>query len=217
MIRASLRLTVAMAGFLWLSLTVAAQEASPRWQTIGPGGGGALFLPTISPSDPKRVLVSCDMTGAYISDDAGQSWRMFNLRGRIRFFVFDPHDASVIYAQTIGLWRSTDDAHTWQLIYPDPKIVSGVSMANDHAGETLLTSGSPMGEITALAVDPTNTKFLYAGFRQGDDSQIRVSSDSGRTWDPDDRSRRGENSLRRQSARHLRLWRKLRRSRHTPS
>ena len=114
MIRASLRLTVAMAGFLWLSLTVAAQEASPRWQTIGPGGGGALFLPTISPSDPKRVLVSCDMTGAYISDDAGQSWRMFNLRGRIRFFVFDPHDASVIYAQTIGLWRSTDDAHTWQ-------------------------------------------------------------------------------------------------------
>ena len=154
------------------------------WQVIGPGGGGALFLPTVSPTDPLRVLVACDMTGAYISDDTGQSWRTFNLRGRVRFFAFDPHDANIIYAQTIGLWRTTDDAHTWQLIYPDPKTVTGVSMANDHAGETLLTTGPPTGEIAALAVDPSDSKILYAGFRQGDTFQIRVSSDWGKTWQP---------------------------------
>ncbi len=153
-----------------------------HWEVIGPGGGGALFLPTISPTDPKRILVACDMTGGYISDDGGQSWRMFNLRGRVRFFAFDPRDANVIYAQSIGLWRTTDDAHTWQLVYPDPKSVTSVSMANDHAGETIVTSGPPPGQVTALAVDPTNSTVLYAGFRQGDTFQIRISSDSGRTW-----------------------------------
>lgn len=44
-----------------------------HWEIIGPGGGGAQFLPAISPHDPKRVLVACDMTGSYLSDDAGLS------------------------------------------------------------------------------------------------------------------------------------------------
>src|ERR1700733_3757335 len=89
---------------LCVASELSAREESLTWHVIGPGGGGALFLPTISTVDPKHILVACDMTGAYISDDAGQAWRMFNLRGRVRFFVFDPHDANVIYAQSIGLW-----------------------------------------------------------------------------------------------------------------
>jgi len=157
---------------------------SSQWAVTGPGGGGALFLPTISPTDPNRIVVACDMTGAYISNDAGQSWRMFNLRGRVRFFAFDAHDANVIYAQSIGLWRTTDGAHTWQLVYPDPKAVTGVSMANDHAGEILLTSGPPTGQITALAVDSYDSKILYAGFRKNDSFQILTSLDWGKTWQP---------------------------------
>ncbi len=51
------------------------------WSVIGPGGGGALFLPTVSPHDPRTVLARCDMTGAYITNDAGGSWRMFNCAG----------------------------------------------------------------------------------------------------------------------------------------
>ena len=70
-----------------------------RWRVIGPGGGGAQFIPTISPHDPHIMLVGCDMTGAYITRDGGQSWRMFNLRGRVHFFLFDPKDPQVIYAR----------------------------------------------------------------------------------------------------------------------
>jgi photosystem II stability/assembly factor-like uncharacterized protein len=178
------RVTVVLAVLLFSSFSNAAIPAhSSSWQVVGPGGGGALFLPTISPTDPRRILVACDMTGAYISDDAGQSWRMFNLRGRVRFFAFDPNDENVIYAQSIGLWRSLDDARTWQLLYPDPKTVTGVSMANDHAGETILTSGTPSEEITALAIDPATSKILYAGFRRGDSFQVQMSHDWGRTWE----------------------------------
>lgn len=34
------------------------------WRVIGPGGGGSMFYPTISPHDAARVLVACDMTGS---------------------------------------------------------------------------------------------------------------------------------------------------------
>src|SRR5881296_4362680 len=75
-----------------------------NFKIIGPGGGGAMFHPTISPHNPNTVLVSCDMTGAYITHDGGKSWRMFNLRGVVEFFVFDPLDANTLYAQSVGLW-----------------------------------------------------------------------------------------------------------------
>src|SRR5262245_41467959 len=60
----------------------------------------------------NTVLVSCDMTSAYISHDGGKSWRMFNLRGVVEFFVFDPNDRNVIYAHATGLRRSSDNGET---------------------------------------------------------------------------------------------------------
>src|SRR6516162_10015926 len=84
-----------------------------RWQVIGPGGGGAQFYPTISPHDPKRVLVACDMTGSYLTEDGGSTWRMFNLRGSTRFFEWDPNDPKVIYAGNTMLFRSTDAGRSW--------------------------------------------------------------------------------------------------------
>src|SRR5438105_13864679 len=96
----------------------APSQASNHWQLIGPGGGGSLFEPTVSPRDPDHVLVACDMTGSYRSEDGGTSWQMFNLHGRVKFFVFDPQDDKVIYAQSIGLWRSENGGRNWRLIYP---------------------------------------------------------------------------------------------------
>ena len=51
-----------------------------QWTILGPGGGGTMVDPTISPHDSRLVVERCDMTGAYITTDAGSSWRMFNLR-----------------------------------------------------------------------------------------------------------------------------------------
>src|SRR5258708_31927743 len=124
------------------------------FKVLGPGGGGSMFNPTISPHDPNTVLISCDMTGAYITHDGGQSWRMFNLRGGVRFFVFDPLDAKVMYAQATGLLRSTDSGETWKLVYPKPANIKSIVMRSDHSDENLVADPDPLGAIAALAIDP---------------------------------------------------------------
>src|SRR5687768_4379361 len=69
-----------------------------EWRVVGAGGGGAMFRPTISPLNSNFAFVSCDMTGSYVTENGGDSWRMFNLRGVVDFYVFDPLDPNVVYA-----------------------------------------------------------------------------------------------------------------------
>jgi photosystem II stability/assembly factor-like uncharacterized protein len=168
--------------FVFLLLTAAAFAVRPGdFKVVGPGGGGAMFNPTISPDDPNTVLISCDMTGSYITHDGGQSWRMFNLRGVVRFFVFDPTDPKVMYAQATGLWRSTDGGESWNLVYPAPEKIKTIVMRSDHSDEDLVSDDDPMGLLTALAVDPEDSKVLYA---TGDKAHLAlfVSRDWGKTW-----------------------------------
>ncbi len=155
------------------------------WKIIGPGGGGAQFLPTVSPHSSRRVLVSCDMTGAYISQDGGDSWRMFNLRGTVRFLVFDPVDPDTIYAATIGLWRSTDGGKTWNLVFPSPSAVERIEMPDDHADARLAVAGGGHPMMTALAVDPADSRILYAAISDTGTASFQISQDRGATWRKD--------------------------------
>ena len=157
-------------------------RASRPYTVIGPGGGGAMFNPTISPHNPAEVLVSCDMTGAYISHDGGHSWRMFNLRGAIQLFAFDPVQPHVIYAANHALWRSNDDGESWNLLWPKPTTIRGVHMNSDHAEENILAAPDPIGEIVSLAIDPQNSHRLYAGTNNQKKPALFSSTDDGRTW-----------------------------------
>src|SRR3954466_12473541 len=147
---------------LLLFIGTAFAERPGDFEVVGPGGGGAMFNPTVSPHDPNTVLISCDMTGSYITHDGGQSWRMFNLRGVVRFFVFDPLDPKVMYAQATGLWRSTDGGETWNLVYPSPDKIKTIVMRSDHSDEILVTDSDALGLISAMAIDPADSKMLYA-------------------------------------------------------
>lgn len=174
--------TAAFISLLLIPVSAMAVDRPGGFAPLGPGGGGAMFHPTISPHDPNTVLVACDMTGAYITHDGGQSWRMFNLRGVVRWFVFDPVDAKTIYVANQGLWRSTDDGTTWNLIYPKPDTVKGVLMSSDHAGEKIIADPDPLGTILALAIDPANSKVLYAAVRKNRRFALAISRDFGESW-----------------------------------
>ncbi len=173
-----------LAVFAVLSFAFAQTTASrlDRWRVIGPGGGGAQFLPTVSPHNPNEVVVACDMTGSYITKDAGASWRMFNLRGRAHFFVFDPVDPNVIYAKSAGLWRSGDGGSSWQLVHPEPSSIQAIEMSDDHASERMITKGEPAGSITTLAVDPADPAILFAVVQMDRTFTLQESGDRGRTW-----------------------------------
>ncbi len=145
--RARLAVLVCL-GCLTMAFLGAAPVDNPRldaWRVIGPGGGGTTMLPTISPHDPRVVLVACDMTGAYITENGGESWRMINLGAVVSSFAFDPTDPNVIYAGTVALWRSADRGRTWRMVFPDPDPArhTRALFIGDHA-EYELRSDDPL-------------------------------------------------------------------------
>jgi photosystem II stability/assembly factor-like uncharacterized protein len=158
------------------------------WRVIGPGGAGGMFLPTISPHNPQLVLEHCDMTGSYISLDAGRSWRMFNLRGTVSAFAFDPNDPKVIYTGSHALFRSEDTGKTWKMILPDPARTVE-HMRDDHAAP-MLTSDDPAylpgTRISGIAIDPANSKHIAVvwggGRRGGAKARLCESADGGAHW-----------------------------------
>jgi hypothetical protein len=160
-------LTIARA-LLFLALLSASVDR-PGWKVIGPGGGGAQFHPTVSPHDPNRVLVSCDMTGAYLTEDGGASWRMVNFGSTVRFFAFDRKQPNVVYAQTTRLWRSQDGGRHWTPIYPAG---ARVEIDGDHA-EEVVKAAEPQVDALEASGD-----VLWAAMGNG----LRRSEDGGRTW-----------------------------------
>ena len=169
---------------LAVALTFASSASRAQdFKVVGPGGGGAMFHATINPHDANEVLVACDMTGSYISHDGGKSWRMFNLRGPVHFFAFDPVDPHTMYAGTEALWRSGDDGETWKLVWPRPATVLTVYMATDHADETIVADPNPIGKIVAFAIDPANSRMLFASAVKDGKAGVFRSTDFGVTWE----------------------------------
>jgi len=167
--------------FVLLGSGLALAQRPGGFEVLGPGGGGAMFHPLVSPHDAATALVACDMTGAYITHDGGRSWRMFNLRGVIRFFVFDPSFPGVIYAQNNNLWRSRDNGATWSLVWPAASGLQGISMASDHSDESVVSAHNPLDTITALAIDPHDSDHLYAS-AGGTSPGLFESADAGVHW-----------------------------------
>jgi hypothetical protein len=175
------------------AIVLAADKPAPAprfdpWTIIGPGGGGTMIAPTISPHDPRIAVEHCDMTGAYITLDGARSWRMFNLRSVVNVMAFDPRNPKVIYAGNEALWRSEDTGRTWNMVFPDPGKNTIEHQNGDHAEYSLTTGdGSfPAGQtISTIVVEGGANSRIWLAFgpRRGSDaSLLYVSSDRGATW-----------------------------------
>ena len=156
------------------------------WKVLGPGGGGAQFHPAISPHDPMAILNSTDMSEGYISHDGGESWRMFNLRGHIRWYAWDPLNGNIAYAKTIGLFRTTDSGVTWRLVHPAPSNIKRIVAVGDHGIETIVTKDGSNESIEALAIDPSNSRALVGVISDGKRSWLATSRNGGENWERSD-------------------------------
>jgi hypothetical protein len=189
----NMQITKTLGLAILLILTTLAGSAkgpdSNGWKIVGPGGGGTTIGPTISPHDPSLVVEHCDMTGGYVTRDNGQSWRMFNLRGGINSFAFDPVNPQVIYAANAALWQSSDSGRSWKMLFPNPALNTIEHQIGDHSDYSL-TSGDPAypgGEISAIAITQGSgqgsTEHLYLSFEErGKPTVIVSSADGGATW-----------------------------------
>jgi len=120
----------------------------------------------------------------------------------INKLVFDPQDASTIYAATAanGIFYSNDSGSSWQQfevmnvgnvsgIAVDPKNKCAVyaTMANklyqtENCGKDWINAYYHQKSVvilTALAVDPKNGRVIYLGTSEG---EILKSADGGNTW-----------------------------------
>ncbi len=145
----------------------------------GIGGGGAMFYPAVSPFDADFAFVACDMTGTYVTYNGGQSWRMFCLRGPVKYFVFDPVDSNIVYAKSIALFKSSDRGNTWNIIYPGPSEIKGFVAKGDHAEEIIITNDSTRRNVLAMAVDPENSMKLFAAISINNSVGFYSSTDQG--------------------------------------
>lgn len=89
------------------------------WQTAGPGGGGGMFSPAVSPHDDNLMFVSCDMSGVYRTTNGGENWEMIDyrqLKSSIRCApVFHPTDENIMWDEMgSSIMQSTDKGKTWE-------------------------------------------------------------------------------------------------------
>ncbi|MEN8227011.1 MAG: hypothetical protein ABFS38_02570 [Bacteroidota bacterium] len=180
-----------------------------RWRVIGPGGGGGVLKPTISPFDENLVMTHCDMTAAYLSLDGGENWKAKNLWTVPEDFEFDPGNPHTVYVATRGyrhsedrgsglslLYRSENQGDSWRVIYPD--IDKAIKIDHLQSSDYLpseIIEGALDGSIDKVAVDPANTQRIYLGLaplkfyigsnNQNDNDSVMLvlSTNYGQKWD----------------------------------
>ena len=101
------------------------QNAPPKWEKIGPGGGGSTFIPTFSYESPDVFLVRCDMTGSYLTKDGGASYQQINLPNGASAYAFDPNDANEL-ADSIKMILD-DEKTKLEIIENGQKIIKNYS------------------------------------------------------------------------------------------
>lgn len=146
-------------------------------------------------NNPSVVLASTEFGGTFKSTDGGLTWKNVDPSEATQFSLA----GSVLYlASSKGVLQSTDDGSTWtvSLALTDGATTvitaAGATYAGSTDGDVYQLNGSSWtklghpgtGAIHELAVDPFNTKVVYASV---DDANTwnqcpHASVDGGNTW-----------------------------------
>lgn len=147
-----------------------------RWVEVGPGGGGALRDFAFDPQDYNRIYLTSDTVGVFVSDDAGDTWRWSsygasNQKGGI---AVDPRDPRLLYiVGPDGIYRSTDRAKSWQMVYSKGNGYKGVN------NQRMTALKDSVFGVPGQTISISRTGAVYVGTVVGD---IIMSFDRGQNW-----------------------------------
>lgn len=184
-------------------------DAGATWAMASngiPSGSQFLYadLLVIDPFHPEVLYTDFDGS-PYKTTDGGNSWAPASLpnmpsiplRGSA-LLTFDPVTPNVLYSRSGSVYRSTDGGATWVdlgspfglpfLIVPDPSTAGVVYGATNvgvikYTAETGWQKIGPGGPVTALAVDPSNSRNMIAVNSSTQNIGLRTT-DGGGTWTP---------------------------------
>lgn len=135
-------------------------SGNPAWEFSDYGDGG---FTAIDPNTPTRMYHGYVDKTFYRSDSAGAkgtwAYKTGTITGSAEFyppFTLDQSDPNVCYFGGDKLWRSPDNADNWEAI-----------------------TNALTGNITAIAVHPTDSTMIYAGTTQG---RVYRVQKTGATW-----------------------------------
>jgi photosystem II stability/assembly factor-like uncharacterized protein len=161
--------------------------ANRNWTLIGPGGGGATFLPTFSWNNAEDFLIRCDMTGSYLTKDGGDSYHQINFANGASGFAYHPKDSNCIYVGSATLNRSNDGGKTWEVLFPKKKNIIKEFYEGDHANYGIKVNDSSIydtlnSNVGNIRVDPALEGAIYFSMGQF----FFYSFDNGKSWKRED-------------------------------
>lgn len=138
-------------------------DAGASWVPTGLRGGFNLVLPTSDPSIVYATLTASPGSPINQTADGGRTWvDREGPPGRLNSLIQDGNDPIALYAATSsGLFHTANGGDTWDKL-PSP------------AASALAVAG--------VAIDPDDSRILYAAVDFGTVSGIYRSSDRGATW-----------------------------------
>lgn len=172
--------------------------------SVGPGGGGALYMPTINPKDGNNIFIVCDMGSNFYTKD-GKNFHnpgLYSHISRPPKFFFHPHDENIVYAALDNVVHiSHDKGETWDYFFPHPDSIAGVTNDGLFVRTIVKRNGVyACGDTISVCVHPADPNTVFVLSNVGDWGQgygayrdyqnlaaqpnptIHVTRDGGTTW-----------------------------------
>lgn len=161
------------------------KPAELKATTLGIGGGGLLCNPAISPFDENTMAVVPDMGGIYVSHNAGLNWTRKNLQGLTVKAHFDPNREGVVYAGGSGLYRSTDNGNTFQLVFPKEKEIVERRNSDETTTQYLFNDSNypTYKQVKDILVNPNNSDHIFVLAYYGKEGTVFESKNNGESFE----------------------------------
>ncbi|MDQ3823888.1 MAG: lamin tail domain-containing protein, partial [Actinomycetota bacterium] len=131
--------------------------------TLGPGGGGAMYSPLVSPHDASLLYACCDMGGLYRSTNGGGAWRLVDGREIFVNITIDRAAPPRLLPPRPLACHPDPAKSDWLVAWSE---LRGLRLSRDRGATWSDVPTGTAWRVTALAIDPANGR-LFAGTQNG--------------------------------------------------